>query len=581
MIITLLSSSGNCKNLNALTSKIGADLGRLIGVGENGSVDELSRYLLLFTATLSRYASTREIVFLTTSMIHSCLEQVSTKINLSPYFSLLICNIQLLLDQHSADTREESVMADINAKDVFDLWLFLSKNLSARKKNQIVETLIFRLQDVMEAFISESERYGFPSSILMKCIYEATPVVVVELVFQNVTKIHCIDDDARFGFLMALIVQDVFYFGRAVMNSIVVNTKNGNIHKEGLLGEVISVFVRESIMQQPNNLSDETLFHDAIEIISEIVCVNIDKVCWILKSFDILGTLFGFIILIFSSCQKDHTAAASKSTQFKMNAFELAHERGFLFKDVGKKVLRKIEDWLTRNKKGNRSKSAQAIEQSSFQFLKSISTTCYGIDSNSNADSVNLSNSDEFKSVRNAALVYAIKILPKTFRSEDNERKRLMLETVIAMLEAGNLPSVPCLQQLIIICLKLGMGSENETSIQIVRLILTSIYGGDTVAADFKIFSPGQIQSMIFSHSHFEELAGRASSPARKELLALLVVCISLEQNPEEFAGTFNMSKLLVGFRGSIADDDRLLRRLLYLYEVSGSSNKVRSTHCI
>eukprot|EP00554_Chaetoceros_debilis_P000389 CAMPEP_0194092054 /NCGR_PEP_ID=MMETSP0149-20130528/45449_1 /TAXON_ID=122233 /ORGANISM="Chaetoceros debilis, Strain MM31A-1" /LENGTH=2343 /DNA_ID=CAMNT_0038776869 /DNA_START=211 /DNA_END=7242 /DNA_ORIENTATION=+ len=539
-IVTLLSSVGDHKDLETLTSKIGMDLDRLIGNQENGKVDELSRYLLLFTATLSRYNSSRDIVFLTTSMIHSCLEQVPTKITLSPYFSLLICNIQLLLDQHSV-APEESVMANINTKDVFDLWLYLSKNLN-RNRNEIIESLILRLQDIMEVFISKSEHYGFPSSVLMTCIYEATPVVVVELVFQNVTDVNSIDGDAKFGLLVALMMQDVFHFGRAVMNSIVVKTKNGDIHKMGFLAEVISVFVRESIMQQPNNLSDVTLFHNAIEFISEIVCGDFDK---------------------------DHTDAASKSIQSITNAIGMAHKHGILFKGVGRKVLREIEDWLTRNKKSNRSRHTKVIEESFFQFLKSI-----GVESKTNADSVNLPNSNEFKSARNAALVYAIKMLPKTFRNEDNERKRLILETVITMLESGDLSSISCLQQLVIICLKLGIGSENETCIQIVRLILTSIYGGETVVADLEIFSPGQIQSMIFSHSHFEELARRASSPARKELLALLVVCISLDQNPKECAGTVNMSKLLVGFRGSIADDDRLLRRLFYLYEVSSSINK-------
>mmetsp|Transcript_14722 Transcript_14722/g.21022 ORF Transcript_14722/g.21022 Transcript_14722/m.21022 type:complete len:2722 (-) Transcript_14722:185-8350(-) len=250
----------------------------------------------------------------------------------------------------------------------------------------------------------------------------------------------------------------------------------------------------------------------------------------------------------------------------------------------------------------------------------------FGLISNVNEKQKKLSTMEEAFS---SALVFMCKILPKYLkriqlqnRSKNTTamtvlRVQMYLNFVISILEKFSivfestrvLQNNVVLKNFIVACLKHGIHNSNSCIIKnsipalclkLVRLILTHIsapawHPGNSYSSNLSILSenlflPYQVHEMIISHSEFQSLVNSKADEsqfstkvdgvgARYELFALLVCCISLallrKSTDCPNGGSSDMIRLdkstlrtlFQSYGEGMSSEDRLLRRLFYLYE--------------
>ena len=186
----------------------------------------------------------------------------------------------------------------------------------------------------------------------------------------------------------------------------------------------------------------------------------------------------------------------------------------------------------------------------------------------------------EVQTFRGATLAYIVKALPRTLKCGNVNQltSEAMLLVTFHLLKAYDISDTPCLQEVLVLCLKFGVGAVDDalspTCLEIARYIITSVYSQSQGIEKIELLRPHQIHSMVLSHSNFDSLAG-TNSKTRTELLSLLTVCLALNQGSVISLDQGKIARLLAAFRASVADEDRLLRRLLFLYETNNELDEV------
>ena len=178
--------------------------------------------------------------------------------------------------------------------------------------------------------------------------------------------------------------------------------------------------------------------------------------------------------------------------------------------------------------------------------------------------------------LRNVTLTYVVKMFPKAvkLKGEHRHSSELMLSATKRLVEIGNIHGVDCLQGILIVCLKFGIGLDDAQispqCLEISRIVISNAY---TNEKEIHCFTPHQVHSMILTHSNFPKVAGQRSE-TRKHLLSLLITCVSLNNDKFDFNGE-HLAPLLMAFNASVSQEDLLLRRLLSLYETMDDSDQV------
>lgn len=170
--------------------------------------------------------------------------------------------------------------------------------------------------------------------------------------------------------------------------------------------------------------------------------------------------------------------------------------------------------------------------------------------------------------LRAMTMRYIIKMLPRL--AKENELVLLRdMELLIMTLIDYYPTSLDQWDKLLAISLKLGISDifDNQSSlfIKIARKIVSASVGNKK-SDDLHIFSSAQVHDMILSHSKFRNVM-ESDSSTRKELIALMVCCVSLSNGPIEVPENEKVDLLLLKYRGSVSSADRLLRYLLQLYD--------------
>lgn len=130
----------------------------------------------------------------------------------------------------------------------------------------------------------------------------------------------------------------------------------------------------------------------------------------------------------------------------------------------------------------------------------------------------------------------------------------------------------------IIACLKYGLleaedqstSGINEECLKFVRSIVRAS------SVSLGSFSPGQIHAMAISHSSFQrtvsgeiskELGSSDAVTQQSELIRLLISCVSLDADHVQVTSDTWVT-ILSAYNASTCDIDRLLRRLIFLYDM-------------
>ena len=144
------------------------------------------------------------------------------------------------------------------------------------------------------------------------------------------------------------------------------------------------------------------------------------------------------------------------------------------------------------------------------------------------------------------------------------------------------------IDSLVVSCLKYGMADASESTsrsvlggcLKIIRLILSRTSKGELSVV--RTIVPGQVHAMAISHSAFElVIKKKGEAPMdrsvngfhlcqglsqQRELIRLLLCCISLDADHVKI-DTDTWACILSAYDASTSVTDRLLRRLLFLYD--------------
>lgn len=235
---------------------------------------------------------------------------------------------------------------------------------------------------------------------------------------------------------------------------------------------------------------------------------------------------------------------------------------------------------LMHHWKGMKRKDVPKVTEKAFlSFLSKISLPC-SMESSSDANRT-------FQTLCNTTLSYTAKTLPRAikagFVNEEKSSAMLFLSIISNLIKASEVSEISCLQEILVLCLKFGIGAVDDQfspkCLAIARLIILSVHAHGKKSTKVEIFAPSQIHSMILSHSNFDDLAS-TSSRTRTELLALLICTVSSSEHKIN-VGWEKMTKLLIPFRAGLSTEDYFLRRLLYLHDDNNQMEKViiKPTH--
>lgn len=168
----------------------------------------------------------------------------------------------------------------------------------------------------------------------------------------------------------------------------------------------------------------------------------------------------------------------------------------------------------------------------------------------------------------NSTSVYIMKMLPRIVKRRELKVFDQLSQVVMTLIDRNHFPK-DSLLQLLVVCLKLGISDDDEpihvACLTIARkLIIMS--SEDKIHRHDEFVPPHKVHEMVLSHSKFD-IVMHQESCLRMHLISLLITCMSLSTQNTSLPGSEKIRSLLFTYRASVSDSDRLLRRLIHLYE--------------
>jgi hypothetical protein len=143
----------------------------------------------------------------------------------------------------------------------------------------------------------------------------------------------------------------------------------------------------------------------------------------------------------------------------------------------------------------------------------------------------------------------------------------------------------------IVTCLKYGIMDPIDRSTdsiygEFLKIVSCVIKASNSINHHLGNFTPGQIHAMVISHSsfrralshkHYDPSGSRNDVTQQTELMRLLIRCVSLDAKNLKIDGD-TWQVILSVYNAGTVEVDRLLRRLIFLYETNECcEEKVRS----
>lgn len=170
--------------------------------------------------------------------------------------------------------------------------------------------------------------------------------------------------------------------------------------------------------------------------------------------------------------------------------------------------------------------------------------------------------------LQGVTMQYMIKNLPRILKEKELCNLRHMKQIITILVNNIQTPNHQ-LDKLLAICLKLGITDVGDYQSCFCIKVAKHIVSVSSVIEEtdnLNVFSPAQVHDMILTHSKFKYVMENDSS-TRKELIDLMVCCVSLSKGLISIPENDKIDLLLLNYRGSVRNVDRLLRLLLHSYK--------------
>ena len=411
--------------------------------------------------------------------------------------------------------QSSQLLQDLPVGSIFSLWKALSGKDS---KDPIIISTKILLEHIMAELLNNYENYGLNGALLMSNLLNTTAGVTTEIAFINSTKDH--------KFLLSLLLFDASIFSKPIVNRLqdendnsgywdpVIYTIVEQVNSQKSCQGIVPSYAIDATVKRLETItidSEDTFFHSFIIAMGSLM-----------SNGRMNSTMFGKILnrspVFFRTLRKLRhngipTTAEMEFLDFMRNAA--------LLEELREKTLPIIAMSLTH------------ISSSLAKVLKSADT---------NQEACN---------------------------------KYLMITVdMLHLLDAKTITSIQSsvVKRMVVTCLKFGIQCNAAVSshcLVVIRLLLTILYSESHLDEKYKddLFLPHQIYAMAVSHSNFPNLAMTSNSATRRELIALMICCVTLDGDNIMPMSWDILSALLTGFNASLNKDDRLLQRLIYLYE--------------
>ena len=437
-------------------------------------------------------------------IVNFCARIVSTDTQASPIIHLL---------QKILQSQSEQYLHDLPTKSVFSLWQMFSKS-----KDPAIVSARTSLESSMVKLLLNYEDYGLNAAHLISDLQSQPIEPIIDTLFRNGK-----NNVESIKFLIALITFDASMFVTPIINRLQEESDDSSI-----LDDIIGTAIIETNLQKS--------------------CENI------LQSYTIERTLKRFSTLMVQR------KVYSFGTTIK--AMDSLLSNGSLNRDSFQNILNITPNFLQALRKCRQNGILTILEMEFLDFMTNVVT----------------SNKLKGEAQKIAAmlLTHLGSSSSKVLKSASSEEEvcvsfLLISAEVLKSLTIEGVQSVKpsIVKRMMISCLKLGIQSDGSISthcLVIVRLLLVLVWDSD---ANYKeeLFQPHQIFAMTVSHSNFTSLAMVSNCPTRRELISLMICCVSLDGEKIMPLESEMCSALLVGFNASLDADDCLLRRFLFLYE--------------
>lgn len=163
---------------------------------------------------------------------------------------------------------------------------------------------------------------------------------------------------------------------------------------------------------------------------------------------------------------------------------------------------------------------------------------------------------------------YMIKILPRILKEKELSILPHMKQIITIVVNNIQTPNHQ-LDKLLATSLKLGISDVGDYQSCFCIKVAKHIVSASAVIGQtdyLNVFSPAQVHDMILTHSKFKYVMENDTS-TRKELIDLMACCVSLSKGLISMPENDKIDLLLLNYRGSVRNVDRLIRLLLHSYK--------------
>jgi hypothetical protein len=479
---------------------------------------------LAFASGILPLIPSTKLVSLMQPLVNCCARITSSGSTTNAHTMPLLHLLLKILRVHS-----NQVLQDLPFNSVFSLWRTFSEEKS---KNSITTSVRTLLEKIMAEIVHNYESYGLNAAHLLSKVQCTRTEKVTDILFENVSSDGNLESTQNHNFLLSLLLFDASTFALPIIHRL----QNESID-DSKWDLVISALIKQ--------VNTQKSCQDVAPSISNVTDAAVRRLETMMTNGE--GDSFSSII----------EAMGSLLSSGRMSS------------NILEKILNRSNKFLQGIRKCRQDGVLTQIEM---DFLSFISNTML---------------SEDFKDERLSGIVILLShisnSLPKVLKSADENKDDCenFLSLAIGMLKLLDMKSITSIKssivkRMLVTCLKFGIQSNVVISSQcliIVRLLLTIIFSGSHLDESYKqeLFRPHQIHAMTISHSNFPTLAMSSKCAARRELISLLICCVALDGSNITPVKWDVLSALLAGFDASLREDDRLLRRLLFLYESTTS----------
>eukprot|EP00557_Chaetoceros_sp_GSL56_P011711 CAMPEP_0176479812 /NCGR_PEP_ID=MMETSP0200_2-20121128/1943_1 /TAXON_ID=947934 /ORGANISM="Chaetoceros sp., Strain GSL56" /LENGTH=2220 /DNA_ID=CAMNT_0017875889 /DNA_START=96 /DNA_END=6755 /DNA_ORIENTATION=- len=494
--------------------------------------EKAEEHLAIICASgIRKYLCVQSLSAVTRMLCHKCLNLPDKPDKSDVNGMLYIVLLHKIIESSTSHPLYFSYLTSNDVEALFTLWLSISKQQIVKRDSKAEVSLQIQLEKFLARILGCPDNHGTQSATIFKCICEYGVQDFLEFSFKDMVKTECLSDmrlkQMPFGqgILYSLITYDVALFAPISMVLLLSKVNHSDTYtseNELLVFIIHRVLEYNELVTGCNRISVERVLVDRLCIIVKPMIQNTVLNEYSQLAFDVLGKL----------CNQGLVNASTVE----------------MFCEL---IATTVKSWRLPKQKET------FHENIVNPFIRCLSTFF-----------INDPDNTHFHSLRNVTLTHVVTLLPRILKTESfrNTICSSTFSLITALLEIGDIRRITCLKEIFLLCLKFGIdhvdGVHSPICLQTCRALLVDLSSTDT---GILLFTVDKVHNMVMAHSNFDNVANQRCE-TRKEIIRLLVTCASRIDGQVVLDGD-KVAKLFQGYHASLSEDDRLLRRLLLLYE--------------